>query len=129
MRDEEISWVQAYERRMRRFNLEVILVALSVLTILIPWLFIVEWALFKIAVLSRHLYRRAIDPKDPKSRRSPSRLNSSPPRLGLLTGAADLESVPIGRLPSPRVVARLGERIRSPRSVTLQRDESIAVRY
>ena len=55
VRDGEISWVQAYERRMRRFNLEVILVALSVLTILIPWLFIVEWALFKIAVLSRHL--------------------------------------------------------------------------
>jgi len=40
---------------MRKFNLEVILAALSALTILIAWLFIVELALFKIAVLSRHL--------------------------------------------------------------------------
>ena len=55
MGDEEISWVQAYERRMRRFNLEVILIALSVLTILIAWLFIVEWELFETAVFSRHL--------------------------------------------------------------------------
>jgi hypothetical protein len=55
VRDEEISWVQAYKRRMRRFNLEVILLALSALTILIAWLFIVEGALFKIAVFSRHL--------------------------------------------------------------------------
>jgi len=47
VRDEEISWVQAYERRMRRFNLEVILVALSALTMLIAWFFIVEWALFQ----------------------------------------------------------------------------------
>ena len=55
VRDEEISWAQAYERRMRRFNLEVILVALSALTIVTAWLFIVEWAFFKIAVLSSHL--------------------------------------------------------------------------
>ena len=55
VRDGEISWAQAYERRMRRFNLEVIVLALSALTILTAWLFIVEWALFKIAVLSRHL--------------------------------------------------------------------------
>jgi len=41
----EISWAQAYERRMRRFNLEVILVALSALTISIAWLFI-AWSLF-----------------------------------------------------------------------------------
>ena len=46
VRDEKISWVQAYERRMRRFNLEVIVFALSALT-LIAWLFIVEWALLK----------------------------------------------------------------------------------
>ena len=42
VRDEEISWVQAYERRMRRFNLEVIVFALSALTILIAWFFIAE---------------------------------------------------------------------------------------
>jgi hypothetical protein len=47
VRDGEISWAQAYERRMRRFNLEVILLALSALTILTAWLFIVEWALFQ----------------------------------------------------------------------------------
>jgi hypothetical protein len=40
---------------MRKFNLEVILAALSALTILIAWLFIAEWPLFKIAFLSRHL--------------------------------------------------------------------------
>ena len=55
VRDEEVSWVQAYERRIWRFNLEVIVIALSALTILTGWLFIVEWALFKMAVLSRHL--------------------------------------------------------------------------
>ena len=55
VRGEEISWVQAYQRLMRKFNLEVILAALSALTILIAWLFIVEWPLFKIAFLSRHL--------------------------------------------------------------------------
>ena len=47
VRDEEISWVQAYERRMRRFNLEVIVFALSALTILIAWFFIAEWAFFQ----------------------------------------------------------------------------------
>ena len=55
MRGEEMSWVQAYERRMQRFNLEIIVIALSALTILTGWLFIVEWALFKMAVFSRHL--------------------------------------------------------------------------
>ena len=39
VRDQEVSWVQAYERRMRRFNLEVIVFALSALTILIAWFF------------------------------------------------------------------------------------------
>jgi hypothetical protein len=53
--DEESSWEQAYERRMRRFNLEVILIALSTLTILIAWWFIVEWEHFEMAVFSRHL--------------------------------------------------------------------------
>ena len=43
----ETSWTQAYEKRMRRFNLEVIVFALSALTILTAWLFIVEWALFQ----------------------------------------------------------------------------------
>ena len=42
VRDQEVSWVQAYERRMRRFNLEVIVFALSALTILIAWLFIAK---------------------------------------------------------------------------------------
>ena len=46
MRDEEISWLQEYERRMRRFNLEVIVFALIALTILIAWFFIEEWAFF-----------------------------------------------------------------------------------
>ena len=55
VRGEEMSWVQAYERRMQRFNLEIIVIALSALTILTGWLFIVEWALFKMAVFSRHL--------------------------------------------------------------------------
>ena len=32
VRGEEIGWVQAYEGRMRRFNLEVVLVALSALS-------------------------------------------------------------------------------------------------
>ena len=36
--DGEISWAQAYERRMRRFNLEVISVALIALVILIELL-------------------------------------------------------------------------------------------
>jgi hypothetical protein len=35
----EISWTQAYEGRMRRFNLEVLLVALIALALLITWLF------------------------------------------------------------------------------------------
>jgi hypothetical protein len=47
MRVREISWAHTYERRMRRFNLEVIFAALIALTLLIAWLFIVEWALFQ----------------------------------------------------------------------------------
>jgi hypothetical protein len=35
----EISWTQAYEGRMPRFNLEVLLVALIALALLITWLF------------------------------------------------------------------------------------------
>jgi hypothetical protein len=35
VRSGEIDWVQAYERRMRRFNLTVILAALTALSILI----------------------------------------------------------------------------------------------
>jgi hypothetical protein len=35
LRGGEVDWVQAYERRMRRFNLTVILAALTALTILI----------------------------------------------------------------------------------------------
>ena len=36
----DISWTQAYERRMRRFNLEVVLVAMIALALLIGWGFI-----------------------------------------------------------------------------------------
>lgn len=32
MQDTEVSWAQAYERRMRKSNLEVILIALNALT-------------------------------------------------------------------------------------------------
>jgi len=35
----EGSWAQAYERRMRRFNLEVISAALLALALLIEWWF------------------------------------------------------------------------------------------
>jgi hypothetical protein len=35
MKGTEMSWAQAYERRMRRFNLEVVLIALSALTALL----------------------------------------------------------------------------------------------
>jgi hypothetical protein len=35
VRSREIDWAQAYERRMRRFNLMVILAALAALTILV----------------------------------------------------------------------------------------------
>ena len=38
----EISWTKAYERRMRRFNLEVILFALIALVILIAF-FLIAW--------------------------------------------------------------------------------------
>jgi len=43
LRDGEISWAQAYERRMRRFNLEVISFALIALMILIRFLSIDWW--------------------------------------------------------------------------------------
>ena len=43
----KISWTKACERRIRRFNLEVILLALSALMILTAWLFIAEWAVSK----------------------------------------------------------------------------------
>jgi hypothetical protein len=39
----EISWAQTYERRMRRYNLEVISVALLALTLLIAWFIIASW--------------------------------------------------------------------------------------
>jgi hypothetical protein len=43
MRVREISWAHAYERRMRRFNLEVISAALIALTLLIAWFFNAAW--------------------------------------------------------------------------------------
>jgi hypothetical protein len=47
MRDGEISWAKAYEKRMRRFNLEIILFALLSLPILISCLFGAWWAFFQ----------------------------------------------------------------------------------
>jgi hypothetical protein len=42
-RDKEVSWTQAYARRMRRFNLEVIFVALiSSIILLASWVFSYE---------------------------------------------------------------------------------------
>jgi hypothetical protein len=46
-RGTEISWTKAYKRRMRRFNLEVILFALIALVILIGFLSIDWWAFQK----------------------------------------------------------------------------------
>jgi hypothetical protein len=46
-RDRETSWAQAYERRMRRFNLEVISFALIALVILTQFLSIDWWAFQK----------------------------------------------------------------------------------
>jgi hypothetical protein len=46
MKGTEISWAQAYERRMRRFNVEVGLVALIALVILII-LTVIDWWAFR----------------------------------------------------------------------------------
>jgi hypothetical protein len=43
----DINWVRAYEKRMRRFNLEIILFALVSLTILTTWLFMAVRAFFE----------------------------------------------------------------------------------
>jgi len=45
-RDGEISWTRSYERRMRIFTLEIILVSVIALTILIVCLFI-AWEAFQ----------------------------------------------------------------------------------
>jgi hypothetical protein len=37
--DEQIDWAKAYERRMRRFNMEVVLAALIALVLVIASLF------------------------------------------------------------------------------------------
>ena len=50
----EISWAQAYERRMRRFNLEVILTALIALMILTAGLFFAWEAFHNSALLLHH---------------------------------------------------------------------------
>ena len=47
VRNGEISWAQEYERRMRRFNLEVISFALIALVILTEFLSIDWWAFQK----------------------------------------------------------------------------------
>jgi hypothetical protein len=46
----EISWAQAYESRMRRFNVEVVLAALIVLAFLIVWFFSAWDAFQKVSV-------------------------------------------------------------------------------
>ncbi len=43
LRGRESSWSQAYARRMRRFNLQVILAAFIALTLLIAWFFTAWW--------------------------------------------------------------------------------------
>jgi hypothetical protein len=43
----EINWVQAYEKRMRRFNLEIIFFALVSLAILTTWLLLGLRAFFQ----------------------------------------------------------------------------------
>jgi hypothetical protein len=45
-RDGEISWTQAYERRMRRFNFEIISVAFIALLIVIKFISI-DWWIFQ----------------------------------------------------------------------------------
>jgi hypothetical protein len=45
-KDREISWTQAYERRMRRFNLEIIAVAFVALLIVIRFISI-DWWIFQ----------------------------------------------------------------------------------
>ena len=47
------SWLQAYESRMRRFNREVVLIALIALALAIAWLFIAWGAFQKSAPISR----------------------------------------------------------------------------
>jgi hypothetical protein len=47
MRDGEISWAKTYEKRMRRFNFEIILFALVSLPLLISCLFRAWWAFFQ----------------------------------------------------------------------------------
>jgi hypothetical protein len=46
LEDGEISWAQAYEKRMRRFNLKVISLALVALVILIGFLSM-DWLAFQ----------------------------------------------------------------------------------
>ena len=45
-RGREISWTQAYERRMRRFNLQIIAVAFIALLIVIRFISI-DWWIFQ----------------------------------------------------------------------------------
>jgi len=45
-RDREMSWTQAYERRMRRFNLEIIAVASIALVIVFRFISI-DWSIFQ----------------------------------------------------------------------------------
>lgn len=44
---EETSWAKTYQKRMRRFNLEVVVLALGTLPILIAWIFVAWWAFSK----------------------------------------------------------------------------------
>jgi hypothetical protein len=49
----EVNWTQAYESRMRRFNLEVVFVALIALVLAIMWSFI-TWQAFQRSVPLSH---------------------------------------------------------------------------
>ena len=52
VKSRESRWTQAYDSRMRRFNLEVVLVALIALALLIAWLF-TTWEAFQKSLLFR----------------------------------------------------------------------------
>jgi hypothetical protein len=55
----EIGWAQSYERRMRIFNLEVVLAALIALAVLIVWLFM-AWEAFQKSMPFSHVLSRPL---------------------------------------------------------------------
>jgi hypothetical protein len=73
------------------------------------WIFFRAPSFAEFLGVSRWLTR--FDPEDRKSRRLSVEVKQFAYSSRLLTGIPDLESVPIGRLPSPMVAATLDERI------------------